>query len=187
MPHSLTHSLTHSWSWALLDKPPIVQLLKNFPAFYGTQWFINRDHKGHWSISWARSIQFITHRPLSLRFILSLFTHLCLHITSGLFTSGFLTNILHAFLFYPIRATCPAHLTLLDLIILILGEEYRLWSSSLRSFLQPPVTSSLFGPNIFLNTLFSNTLSLCSSLNIRDQVSHRHRITGKIIVLGHAY
>jgi hypothetical protein len=32
------------------------------------------------------------------------------------------------------------------------------------SFLQPLVTSSLFGPNIFPSTLFSNTLSLCSPL-----------------------
>jgi hypothetical protein len=31
--------------------------------------------------------------------------------------------------------------------------------------------------------LFSNTLSLCSSLNVRDQVSHPFRITGKVIVL----
>jgi hypothetical protein len=33
-------SLTHSWSSALLEKLPIVQLLKNFPAFYGTRRFI---------------------------------------------------------------------------------------------------------------------------------------------------
>jgi hypothetical protein len=32
--------LTHSWSRALLEKPPIVQLLENFPAFYGTRRFI---------------------------------------------------------------------------------------------------------------------------------------------------
>jgi hypothetical protein len=32
----------------------------------------------------------------------------------------------------------------------------------LCNVLQPPVTSSLFGPNILLSTLFSNILSLCS-------------------------
>jgi hypothetical protein len=31
---------TYSWSRALLEKPPIVQLLENFPAFYGTRRFI---------------------------------------------------------------------------------------------------------------------------------------------------
>jgi hypothetical protein len=35
------------------------------------------------------------------------------------------------------------------------GEEYKLWSSSLCSFLQPPITLPLFGPNILLSTLFS--------------------------------
>ena len=38
--------------------------------------------------------------------------------------------------------------------------------------LHSPITSSLLGPNILLNTLFSNTLSLRSSLNVSDQVSH---------------
>jgi hypothetical protein len=50
-------------------------------------------------------------------------------------------------------------------------------------FFHSPVTSSLFGPNILLSTLFSNTLSLCSSLNVRDKVSHPYRTTGKMIVL----
>jgi len=33
-------------------------------------------------------------------------------------------------------------------------------------------TASLLGPNILFSTLFSNTLNLCSSLNVREQVSH---------------
>jgi hypothetical protein len=40
----------------------------------------------------------------------------------------------------------------------------------LCNFLHSPVTSSFLGSNILLSTLFSNTLSLCSSLNVRDQV-----------------
>jgi hypothetical protein len=42
----------------------------------------------------------------------------------------------------------------------------------------PRFVSSLLGPNI-LNTLFSKTLSLCSSLKVRDQVSHPYNTTGK--------
>jgi len=60
-----------------------------------------------------------------------------------------------------IRATCPAHLILLDSIIrTILGEGYRSLGSSFCSFLHSPVTSSLLGPNILLSTLFSD-ISAC--------------------------
>jgi hypothetical protein len=43
--------------------------------------------------------------------------------------------------------------------------------------------TTLFDPNILLSTLFSNTLILCSSLKVRDQVSHPYTTAGKIIVL----
>ena len=49
----------------------------------------------------------------------------------------------------PIRATCPTHLILLDVITrTILGEEYKSFNSSLRNLLRSPVSSSLLGPNI---------------------------------------
>ena len=64
-----------------------------------------------------------------------------------------------------------------------LGEEYISLSTSLRSFLQSSVTSSLLDPNILLSTIFSNTLNLRSSLNVSDQVSLPYKTTGKIIVL----
>jgi len=46
-----------------------------------------------------------------------------------------------------------------------------------------PVISSLLGSNILLKTLFSNTLSLRSSLHANDQLSHPYKTTGRIVLL----
>jgi hypothetical protein len=79
-----------------------VQLLKNFPAFYGPRRFVTVFTRAlHWSLSWARSIQFIPSHPIYLRSILTLFTHLRYGLPSGLFPSCFPTSILYAFLFSP--------------------------------------------------------------------------------------
>ena len=84
----------------------------------------------------------------------------------------------------PIRATCPAHLSLLGFIThTILGEHYRSFSSLLRNLLHFPNTSSPLGPNILLKTMLSNTFSFLSSRNVNNQVSHPYKTTGKIIVL----
>ena len=81
----------------------------------------------------------------------------------------------------PIRATYPAHLILLGFITrTILSGEYRSLSSSLYSFPHFPDTSPFQGPIILPNTLFSNTLSLRSSLNISNQDSHPYKTQAEL-------
>jgi hypothetical protein len=75
------------------------------------------------------------------------------------FPSGFPINILYAFLVSPIRPTYPAHF-----ILRMFGEEYKLWSSSLCSVPQSPVTSSLFGPNTFSQTPSVSVPPICPVL-----------------------
>jgi len=173
------------WSRVLLEKLTGFQLVKKFPALYGTRRFITAFTSARrLSLSWARSIQSIPPYPISWTSISIISSHLRLGLPSGLFPSGYPTKTLCTPLLSPIRATCPAHLILLDFITWrILGEQYRSLSSSLRSFLHYSVTSSLLSPNILLNTLFSNTLSLRTSPSVSDQVPHPYKRTGKIIVL----
>ena len=141
--------------------------------FHGTRRFITALTSIRLlSLSWASPIQSIYPHPTSWRSVLILSTHLCLSLPSCLFPSGFPTKTLYTPLSSPIRATCPAHLILLDFIThTILGEEYKSFSSSLCNLLHSPVTSSLLGPNILLNTMFSNTLGFLSSLSVSDWVS----------------
>jgi hypothetical protein len=66
------------WSWALLERPSVLQLLKNFSAFYGTQRFSTALTRAlHFSLFWARIIQSIPPHPVSPRSMLVLSLSKC--------------------------------------------------------------------------------------------------------------
>ena len=122
----LTYLLT-PWCRVLLEKLTGLQLVKKFPAFHGTRRFITTlTSVRQLSLSWASPIQSIYPHPTSWWSILILSTHLHLGLPSGLLPSGFTSKTLYTPISSPIRATCPAHLVLLDFTTrTILGEEYR--------------------------------------------------------------
>jgi hypothetical protein len=93
------------WSRVLLEKLTDLQLVKKFPAFYGTRKFITAFTSArHLSLSWASSIQSVPSHPTSWRSILILSSNLRLGIPSGLYPSGFPTKTLYTPLPSPIRA-----------------------------------------------------------------------------------
>ena len=51
-----------------------------------------------------------------------------------------------------------------------------------KNSVQSHETSSFLGPNTFLSTLFSNTLSLTSTPNIRDKDSRQFKTTQNLIL-----
>ena len=111
----LTYLLT-PWSRVLLEKLTGLQLVKKFPAFYGTQRFTTAfTSDRHLSLSCARSIQSIPLHPTSWRSILISF-HLRLGLLSGLFPSGFPTKTQYTPLLFP--HTCymprPSHYSRFD-------------------------------------------------------------------------
>ena len=84
----------------------------------------------------------------------------------------------------PIRAACPASLLLLVVITLItFGEQCQSRTSLLCSLLQSPVTSCRLCRNTFLSTIFSDTLSVCCSTDVRNQVACWYKAKGNIIFL----
>jgi hypothetical protein len=86
---------------------------------------------------------------------------------------GFPTEILHAFLITPMCATCLVHLTPW------FDYPNNIFKHTLMKLfiMQSSLASCNFHlcPNTLHSTLFSNTLNLCSSLSVRDQVSHPYK------------
>jgi hypothetical protein len=114
----LLMDLGPSWeaaNWAATQELPII--LWN-PKVH------HRVHKSHPLVPILSQIDPVHTILSSLRSILIFSTHLRLSLPSGLFPSGFPTNTLYAFLFFPIRATCPAYLILHQNA----GEELEWWT-----------------------------------------------------------
>ena len=121
------------WSRILLEKLTVPQLVKKFSsAFHGTWRFITvftaARHLSPSGVKLNQStpsrVLFKSHFSVTLPSTPSL--------PSDLFLSGFPTKKknLHASLFSVIRATCPAHLVLLDLTTWIISVNgYKSWSS----------------------------------------------------------
>jgi hypothetical protein len=108
-----------SWRWALLEKPPIVQLLKNFQHFMEPEGSLPCSQEPSTG-PYPQPNQSSQYQPiLYRRSILILPIYLRLGIPIGLLPSGFPTSISYALIF-PIRATCSVHRILLDLIIIII-------------------------------------------------------------------
>jgi hypothetical protein len=121
--------------------------------------------------------------PISLRSIQTLSSHLPLDLPSGLFPSDLPTKISYEFLIsHTFYISCPSHTTWLITLITFV-EAYKLWSSSLCRFLQPPATSYLLDPNILPSTLFSYTLNLSSYLSARERDTKFHTHTTQRIQL----
>jgi len=130
-----SHSKIAQFNWECIGRFTGLQLVKKFPAFYGTRKFITSLTRArHLSLSWTSSIQCMTPHPSSWRSILILSFHQCLGLPSGFLHSGLPTKILHAPILSTILTTRSASRILLDLINrIIFGEIIKL----LVSYLSP--------------------------------------------------
>ena len=167
--HLLPPCLLH-WSTVLLHERTGFQLVKKTPHILWNPKVHYRIHKcRHLSLSWASSIQSIPTHSISWRSILILSSRPHTGLPIVLFPSCFPNKTLYTPLLSTICVTFLAHHILLYFITrTIWGEQHISLGPHYVVLFHSPVTSFLLGPNILLNTLFSNTLSLLSLLKMSD-------------------
>jgi hypothetical protein len=149
-------------------------LVKKFLAFYETwRFIIALTSACHLSVSWARSIKSVPSHPTFWRSILILFSYL-----------AWVFLVLSFLQVFPPKPSINPPL-LHRCYIPHLPHSYRFdhpknigWGLHIIKFLitnffHSPVLLSLLGTNMFLSTLFCNTLSLRTSLNVSDKF-HTH-------------
>jgi hypothetical protein len=141
------------WSRVIIEKMIDSQLIKKFPAVYGVRRFI----PAHALNIYLTDLSF-----------LMLFSYLHPNLPSGISYLDFVIGTVHAFIIYLIRATCPAHLTILDLITLKHVVKN-------TCYVAPYYASSCcfisLTSEYSLRTPFSDIRKVCSSLWVRNQVS----------------
>jgi hypothetical protein len=84
---------------------------------------------------------------------------------------------LYTFLINPMCTTWPTHLILLDLIILIFGEQYELCTSSCN-FVQPPITSCLRSKYTPKHSVLITYLTYCAQDAQSSSITYRLVSTG---------
>jgi hypothetical protein len=162
--------MTEAWSRVLLEKLTVPRLVKKFPAFYAahrlaTVCTIARHLSTPFHPHNLISFHTHTHTPRSpkwshsIRFLHQKTVHICV------------SYVPHVPPIHPTRFDHPN--------IILFREEYKPWTSSLCNFLHCSVTSALLGPNTFLSTILSISLSLCCFLDVRDKF-HTHTQEAKL-------
>ena len=148
------------WYRVLLEKLTGLQLVKKFPTFHGTRRFITAlTSVRHLALSWASPIRSIYPRPTSWKPILVLSTHLRLGLPSRLLPSGFPSKTLYT----PSPHPYAPHAQPISFFSILSPAQYWMRSTShlapryaISSI--PPVTSSILGPNILLDTIVNQII-----------------------------